>query len=101
MYRKTPIKAWLSKSLLSLLLAGGALSLAAQQNQQGEPAEKAAVTQAHASEKTPPGAAAEAATKSNSTPTPPPGVAVDSPTFEYEPTEKISEDLSVSYPVDI
>jgi len=95
------MKPWLSKSLLSLFLAGGTLSLAAQQNKQAEPAEKAWVTQAQPSEKTPPGSAAEADTKSSPTTTSPPEVAVDSVPFEYESTEKISEDLSVSYPVDI
>lgn len=78
----------LAIALLTLLLAGATLNLWAQQEQQ-EPVEPAPPEQQET-----PDAENTPATTSEET------EAAGSP-FDYESSEQISEDLSVSFPVDI
>ena len=78
----------LSVALFTLLLSGGALSLWAQTDEQ-EPIEPVPPEQQEVEgDEDPPET------------TPEETVADDSP-FDYQSSEKISEDLSVSFPVDI
>ena len=87
--------------LLTLLLGSGTLTLWAQQEQQ-EPVEPVPPEQRETQDaaNTPVNASAEA--DADDTPATTSAEAeVDSSPFDYQSSEKISEDLSVSFPVDI
>lgn len=90
----------LTRILLILLLCSGALSLAAQQDEPPEPAEKTAVTAAQENGDILPLPPAKTDADNIPATTPSPEDADSSP-FDYQSSEKISEDLSVSFPVDI
>jgi len=100
MLRNFRIKRGLTLSLLLLILCGGAWSLAAQQDPPAEPLKKVPATSPQTSDKPPttPPAATDITTSSDPTA---PDEGVDIAPFDYESSEKISEDLSVSFPVDI
>jgi hypothetical protein len=78
----------LAIALLTLLLGGGALTLWAQQEQQ-EPIEPVPPEQR------------ETQDDENAPATAPDETDADNSPFDYQSSEKISEDLSVSFPVDI
>lgn len=88
-------------ALFSLLLGSGTLTLWAQQEQQ-EPVEPVLPEQRETqdADSNPVTASAEADTDKISATTSAQTETDDSP-FEYQSSEKISEDLSVSFPVDI
>jgi len=88
-------------SLLLLLSGGTALSAAAQQADDPPPPEKASTeqTQQDPAVQTIPAAGIETET-TDDIPSPEEENTNSSP-FDYEPSEEISEDLAVSFPVDI
>lgn len=100
MLRNFRIKRGLILSLLLLILCGGAWSLAAQQDPPPESVKEVPATSPQTIEKplTTPPAATDVTTSSDPTP---PDEDIDSAPFDYQSSEKISEDLSVSFPVDI
>lgn len=100
MHRTSRIKQALALALLMLPLAGGSLSLAAQQGNQPQPPEKAPAAQSQDAGDSPSAPPAGAGAGNDPTAKPPEEDANNSP-FDYQPSEKISEDLSVSFPVDI
>lgn len=100
MFKTSAMKQRLILTMLILLLAGGTLSLSAQIDGQTEPEEKAPAQQPHDdgdNSSTP----SEGSDDSTETSTDTPADDDDNTPFEYESSEQISEDLSVSFPVDI
>lgn len=100
MLRNFRIKQGLTLSLLLLIWCCGTWSLAAQQDPPRESLKKVPATSPQSSDKplTTPPSATDVTTSSEPTA---PDEDVDSATFDYQSSEKISEDLSVSFPVDI
>lgn len=99
MQNRARIKQRLTLRLLILLLCGGALSLAAQQDLPKQPAKEAATAASQTGKEilaAPPDADATISPDPATTEEDP-----DSAPFDYQSSEKISEDLSVSFPVDI
>ncbi len=88
MNKTTRLTQRLAIALLTLLLGGGALTLSAQQEQQ-EPIEPVPPEQR------------ETQDDENVPATTPDETDADDSPFDYQSSEKISEDLSVSFPVDI
>jgi len=88
-------------SLLLLLSGGTALSAAAQQADDPPPPEKASAEQTQQAPDVQPTPATGMETDSTGLERPSDEEDINGSPFDYEPSEEISEDLAVSFPVDI
>ncbi len=99
MHSSSRFKHPLSLILLILLLTVGGLSLAAQKAEDPADSEQTPASQQQYNENTP---TMPSVPDADNDPAAAPEVKkADSDVFDYQPSEKISEDLSVSFPVDI
>lgn len=100
MFKTSSMKQRLILAVLMLLLTGGTLSLAAQIDGHTDSEEKAPAQQPLDTEEKS-STAADSTDASIEPGTDSPSDDDDNSPFDYESSEQISEDLSVSFPVDI